>query len=489
MSKRFQNNDLAATSRVLVVDDDVGLGECLVCLLRTNGYETELKHTVEDGLRSIRTEDYDLVITDLRLPDSTGLDMVRGVNELALDVPVILMTSFSSVESAIEALRLGAVDYMIKPFNNTDLLHAVQRALNERRLKRENRILKRDLKKAYGANKIIGESAGIRQVFQVVERIALSDAQVLIHGESGTGKELIARAVHQASARADGPFVAINCGAIPADLMESELFGHVRGAFTGASDNAEGLIREAIGGTLLLDEIGEMPLGLQVKLLRVLQEREVRPVGSSRSYPVDVRFLAATNKNLQDLIRTGEFREDLFFRLNVINISVPPLREREGDVELLAASFIEHYSKKLGKRIVGVADDFRDFLRTYDWPGNVRELENLIERAVILADDTTLTLKYLGDVSGGARQAAPGEPGAAAPPPDGLFEWRLSVEEYIQEFIRYHQGQCSETELAQMLGIGRKALWSRRRKWNLVRSERPLHPADEIGSHVTSRNH
>jgi len=492
MSKSLQRRELAGTNRVLVVDDDVGLGDCLVCLLHSNGYETELKHTVEDGLRTIRSEDFDLIITDLKLPDSTGLDLIRGVNELAVEIPVILMTCFSSTESAIQALRLGATDYLIKPFVNADLLHAVARALNERRLKRQNRILKRDLNGRYGSGKIVAKGPEMKAVFDMIDRVAKTDAQVLIQGESGTGKEVIARALHQSSARCEGSFVAVNCGAIPADLMESELFGHVRGAFTGASDNTEGLIREAIGGTLLLDEISELPLNLQVKLLRVLQEREVRPVGSNRNYSVDVRFVAATNKDLDEQIRLGTFREDLYFRLNVININVPPLRVRGEDVDLLAESFIAHYSKKMGKQIRGISDDLANFLHAYEWPGNVRELENLIERAVILADGDTLTLKHLGNIPGVvskfelAQQAAGRVPMPVAM--ENLFGRRLSVEGYIQEFVRHFQGQYSETELAHMLGIGRKALWSRRRKWGLSRPERPLTSGGEIYHSVNGRN-
>lgn len=492
MSKSLQGRELTGTNRVLVVDDDVGLGDCLVCLLHSNGYETELRHTVEDGLRTIRSEDFDLIITDLKLPDSTGLDLIRGVNELSVEIPVILMTCFSSTESAIQALRLGATDYLIKPFVNADLLHAVTRALNERRLKRQNRILKRDLNNLYGFGKIVGKGPEMKAVFDLIDRVAKTDAQVLIQGESGTGKEVIARALHQSSARSEGSFVAINCGAIPADLMESELFGHVRGAFTGASENTEGLIREAIGGTLLLDEISELPLNLQVKLLRVLQEREVRPVGSSRNYSVDVRFVAATNKDLDEQIRLGAFREDLYFRLNVININVPPLRVRGDDVDLLAESFIAHYSKKMGKQISGISDDLANFLHTYDWPGNVRELENLIERAVILADGDTLTLQHLGNVPGRvskselAQQAADRVPIPVAV--EDLFDQRLSVEDYIQEFVRHFQKQHSETELAQMLGIGRKALWSRRRKWGLSRAEQPLTPGGETYHLINGRN-
>lgn len=473
MNKPIANQEIAGNQRVLVVEDDPGVRECVACLLRTQGCATVLAKTVDEGLRALRSDDFDLVISDLRLPDSTGLDVIRGVKELDPETPAILMTSYSSVESAIEALRLGAVDYMIKPFDNIDFIHAVQRALNERQIKRENRILKRSLKNARASDELIGDSPAMKRVLELIERVAVADASVLIQGESGTGKELAARAIHTTSPRANGPFVAINCGAIPPDLMESELFGHVKGAYTGATAASEGLIREANGGTLLLDEISELPLNLQVKLLRVLQEREVRPVGGSRTYQVDVRFLAATNRDLQAQIKEGGFREDLFFRLNVIHVWIPPLRERTGDVMHLARRFIDHYSRKLGKQISGVSDDLIEFLNTYHWPGNVRELENLIERAVILADSDMLTAKYFGDVSSSIapqKSAAEADAGGKAAT---LFEHKLSVEEYIQEFVRHHQQDFTETELARMLGIGRKALWARRRKWQMHRKGGP----------------
>jgi DNA-binding NtrC family response regulator len=399
------------------------------------------------------------VVTDLRLPDGTGLDVIRAIKEARPEIPIILMTSYSSVESAIDALRNGAIDYIIKPFDNTEFLHAVERALNERRINRENAILRRHLRDAQSSHQIIGESPGIRRVLELVRKVAASDANVLIQGESGTGKELVALGLHYASHRADGPFVPINCAAIPRDLLESELFGHARGAFTGAVEKSDGLIREAQGGTLLLDEISELAPALQVKLLRVLQDRAVRPVGGRQVHPVDVRFIAATNRDLKAAMAQGQFREDLYYRLNVIGIHVPPLRERGDDVDLIARHFIDFYGRRMGKRIRRIGPDLRDFLHRYPWPGNVRELENLIERAVILADSDTL----------GCADFAEALP--AVPPPAAAANGHpASIEAHIRDVVLRYQDAHSDTELARMLGIGRKTLWMRRREWGLQRS-------------------
>jgi DNA-binding NtrC family response regulator len=454
----------AHRERILVIDDDPGFSEVVQLLLAGEGYRTEMKGTVREALRAMHAGAVDLVITDLKLPDATGLDAIRGVRDIDREVPIILMTSYSSVESAVEAVRNGAVDYIIKPFNNDDFLHAVDRALNERRMRRENALLKKSLRKAYAERRLIGESPGMQRVMELARKVAPSDANVLIWGESGTGKELIARSIHRASRRADGPFVALNCGAIPSELLESELFGHAKGAFTGATQTTEGLIREAHGGTLFLDEISELATPLQVKVLRVLQDREVRPVGGKQIFHVDVRFVAATNRDLKALMEGGRFREDLFYRLNVINIHVPPLRERGDDILRLAEYFVEAYGRKLGKRLAGIGPDLASYLRRYHWPGNVRELENVIERSVILAESDTLTCKEISDTLPAPCQAC------FVPE---VSERPLSVEQYIEEVVRRFQDRYSEVELARALGIGRKALWMRRRQWGLQRTTRP----------------
>ncbi|HKX93938.1 MAG TPA: sigma-54 dependent transcriptional regulator [Methylibium sp.] len=462
-----------ASGRVLVIDDDYGIGDCVEMLLTRAGHACVVTRCGQDGLAQLRSEEFDLVITDLRLPDASGLDIVATSKSTNPETQVILMTSFSSVENAVEALRRGANDYIIKPFDNDDFMFSVERALAERRMRRENVALKKSLKKVYARNVIIGESDGVKRLHAMIQRVAATEANVLIQGESGTGKELVAQAIHLGGSRAQKPFVAVNCGAIPAELIESELFGHAKGAFTGAASASEGLIREASGGTLFLDEISEMPLNVQVKLLRVLQERQVRPLGSSQSYITDTRFLAATNRNLKEAAESGSFRADLYYRLNVIAIHVPPLRERGNDVELLARHFIQHFARKFDSRVADMDRDFVDFLHHHTWPGNVRELQNVIERAVILADSDTLNSSDLEEMI-----AQPPKP-VAPPTSSGL---PLSVEEYIKEVILLYQDRYGEAELAALLGIGRKALWMRRRNWNLHRTrDRPGAEAARAG--------
>lgn len=448
--------------RVLIVDDDRGIVECVKWILEAKGYDCAVTYSGADGIAMLQTRGFDLVITDLKLPDMTGLEIIEAVKNMELDMPVILMTSFSSVQSAIEALRKGAVDYIIKPFHNDDFGFAIDRAMNERRDRRENAVLKRQLRKVYTKNQIIGESENVRKLQAMIQRIGPTDANVLIQGESGTGKELVAQALHYGGPRAERPFVPVNCGAIPSELLESELFGHTKGAFTGAVSANQGLIRQASGGTLFLDEISEMPLSVQVKLLRVIQERQVRPVGSTQTYVTDTRFVAASNRNLKIEAEKGNFRADLFYRLNVITIQVPPLRERENDIEILARHFLEYHSRKLGGRRYQMNQEFIKFLIHYEWPGNVRELENLIERVVILADSEVLTPVDLVDIL----SPPSSDQKSIAPYPSGV---PLSIDQYTKETILLYQDTYTEAELAAILGIGRKALWMRRREWGLLK--------------------
>ena len=445
--------------KILVVDDDDGIRAGIELLLTGSPYDVTYKTGVAEAREAIIAEAFDLVITDLRLGRDSGLDVIRHSKQADAAVPVILMTSFSSLESAIEALRLGASEYIIKPFNNDEFLHACERALEERKLRHENAVLRRSLRKSRDRKKMVGEHPKILRLMDMVRRVAPSDANVLIRGESGTGKELIAQALHFDSPHADGPLVAVNCGAIPAELVESELFGHVKGAYTGAVAASEGLIREANHGTLFLDEIGDMPLPLQVKFLRVIEDKQVRAVGAREVHRVDVRIVAATNKDLKAAIARGEFREDLYYRLNVIDLHLPRLNERGRDIDLLAKHFMELHAAKMGKQITGLDREFTDFIRSYDWPGNVRELENLIERAVIWAESSVLAY---ADLSDGLVTRNTGPAGSDS-------ENAVSVEGYIKQVVLKFQDQLSEVEIANMLGIGRKALWMRRRRWGLQR--------------------
>ncbi|MEW5865097.1 MAG: sigma-54 dependent transcriptional regulator [Pseudomonadota bacterium] len=442
--------------RVLVIDDDPGLSEVIALLLDREGYAAERARTVKEGVARLAAAEFDLLITDLKLPDGTGLDALARIRTERPELPVILITSYSSMESAIAALRGGAVDYIIKPFDNDEFLHSVRRALAERRIKRENLILRKSLKNAYGgAWPIVGESPGMRRVAELVRKAAPADSNVLILGESGTGKERVALALHYASPRAEGPFVPVDCGSIPREDLEQELFGRAR---------SEGLVREADGGTLFLDEVSEIPPALQFMLLRVLEEKAVR-----RVHPVDVRVVAATQRDLASLVERGQFRKDLYYRLSVIVIGLPPLRERGEDIPLLARFFAEQYARRLGKRITGFDAEFSAFLANYPWPGNVRELENFIERAVILAESEQLTGRDLAEVAPAlpmVRAIAPPLPGGARP---------LAIEEYIREVVERYQETHTETELARMLGIGRKALWMRRKQWGLKRPRKVDH--------------
>jgi DNA-binding NtrC family response regulator len=459
------NAQAARSARILVIEDDAGVSASIEMLLPAHGYEIELAARVADGLGKAGAAEFDLVITDLRLPDGDGMAVIRELHKSQPELPLILMTGYSSLATAIDALRNGAVDYVIKPFHNDALLFAIGRALNERRLRRENSLLKRNLFQARSSDRIIGDSAGIRRVCDLIAKVAPADANVLIQGESGTGKELVAQAIHYSSHRAERPFVPINCGAIPAELLESELFGHAKGAYSGAVAATEGLIREADGGTLFLDEISELAPQLQVKLLRVIQDKQVRPLGSARIVHTDVRILAASNRDLAAATKDGLFRADLFYRLNVINIHVPPLRERGTDIEILAAHFIAAHSRRLGKRITEISLDLKELLCRYQWPGNVRELENLVERAIILADGDTLAARDFPDLSVADDAHLPLQPVA-----ETALGATLSIEEYIAEFVKRHQDRYSEQELAALLGIGRKALWVRRNRWGMFRS-------------------
>ena len=376
----------AAMPRVLVVDDEENIRLVLRTLLERHGYEVATAASGERALERIEDEAPDFVIADVRMGGMSGIELTRAISERDLDITVIIMSAYGSVDLAIEAMKAGAYDYVQKPFKQDEVLLTLRKAEEREHLRRENRALKRQVREASSFEGMIGQSAPMQDVFRMIEKVKSYSTTVLIQGESGTGKELVARALHETGAQRGATFVAINCGAIPEALIESELFGHKRGAFTDASADKPGLFEEASGGTLFLDEIGELPLGTQVKLLRVLQEGTLRRLGENKDREVDVRVVAATVRTLSEEVAEGRFREDLFYRLNVLPIAVPALRERKGDLNLLIEHFIERNNARLGTRIRGVDDTARRLLLAYHWPGNVRELENIIERAMVLTD-------------------------------------------------------------------------------------------------------
>jgi len=376
--------------RILVVDDEPAQRELISGFLKKQGFDVSSAESGVKALQLFRQDSIDLILTDQKMPHMSGLDLLQAVHAINPETPVILMTAFGSIEAAVSAIQEGATDYLTKPLNLDELLYRIRQVADRYRIINENRELREALRERHRIEGIIGESGQMLDVLSLVRRVAPSEATVLIRGESGTGKELIARAIHFASPRASGPLVKVNCAALPETLLESELFGHEKGAFTGAVTSRQGRFELANGGTLFLDEIGDLPLHLQAKLLRVLQEREYEKVGSSRPVKVDVRILAASHRPLEALIKAGQLREDLYYRLNVVTILIPPLRERRSDLSLLIDHFLRRFAEKNGKTIRGVTHEARDILLRYDYPGNVRELENLIERAVVLTRDEVI---------------------------------------------------------------------------------------------------
>ena len=372
--------------KIFLVEDEPVVRDVLKRLFKPEGYQViEMARGDEAMAELEKKQDFDLMITDMMLPGATGLELLGKCRQLAPDIPVIVITAYASVDTAVEAMRLGALDYLPKPFNNDQVMLVVKKALDKRRLVRENRELKRKLDLRYGFENIIGNSEPMRAVFELVQQAAPSTATILIRGESGTGKELIARAIHHNSPRKHKSFVALNAGSMPADLLESQLFGHVKGAFTGAATDKKGLLELADKGSLFLDEIGNIGLEIQAKLLRVIQEKEFMPVGSTRTVKVDVRLICATNADLEAMVAENKFRDDLYFRLNVIDVHLPALRERIEDIPLLVDYFIRKYEKENQKNIAEVDAEFMEAIDAYQWPGNVRELENTVERAVVLS--------------------------------------------------------------------------------------------------------
>jgi two-component system response regulator PilR (NtrC family) len=420
---------MAGSKSILVIDDEPVLQDVLGSLLEGNGFDCHKAMTAEEGMQILRDEEIDVVLLDLMLPDRSGLDLLPEIKILDQHLPVVVITAYSSVESAIEAMRRGAFHYVPKPFKNEEVLHLVRRAAEQRALQVENLQLRSRLE---GMGEIVGKSRRIEEVFELIRRAAPARSNILIVGESGTGKELAARAIHRLSPRGDGPFVPVHTTAIPADLLESTLFGHVKGAFTGAINNRKGLFEAAHEGTLFLDEVGTISPETQTKLLRVIQEREISRVGSVEARSVDTRLVAATNSNLWQEVQAGRFREDLYYRLNVISIELPPLRERRDDIPLLVTHFLRMYAEENNREVQGFSSEAMDALIEYRWPGNVRELENAVERSVVLCQEDTIGVDDLPQAVRG------GQPAAASTvdfPADGI-DLRKIVNNYQSDLIR-----------------------------------------------------
>ena len=450
-------------ARVLIVDDEPDMVENCARILGRTGYDCLTATDPRRGLAMLEAERPDVLLTDLKMPEVDGMELLRRAHDVDPALPVIVITAFATIESAVAAVKEGAFDYLPKNFSVEQLRVAVDRALRHRGLELENRNLKEQLAQTYGLENIIGRSPAMTRVFELVKKAARSEANILVVGESGTGKELIARAIHANSPRAAHAFVPVDCASLPENLLESELFGHEKGAFTGAVKSKQGLMEVAHRGTIFLDEIAEMPVGLQVKLLRALQERQIRRVGGTAILTVDVRVVSATNRDLREAVLKGQFREELYYRINVIAIALPPLRERAGDVRLLAHAFLKKYGHG---RVRGIDDDAMAALEAYTWPGNVRELQNVLERACALAESEKVTRRDLAEhmLQPAVRPAAgivPGAPGAALEAgseltlKDAKDKWMQVLEaSYLRDLLARHDGNVSAA--AKAAGIDRK---------------------------------
>ena len=444
-------------SQILIVEDEPIIRSELGRLLARTGHDIAEAGSVVEAEAHQPLDAFDLIIADLRLPGGEGTALIGKCGK----APVLIMTSYATVRAAVEAMQKGAVDFIAKPFDHDEMLMVVGRILRQARLERQNAALRQDLERSYAVGGMVGNCSAMHEVFERVRKVAPTDATVLILGESGTGKELVARAVHAQSPRQDAPIVAVNCASIPDTLIESELFGHERGAFTGAHASRAGLVEAADGGTLFLDEIGELPLSAQARLLRVLQEGEVRRVGSTVARRVNARLIAATHGNLRQMVRDGKFREDLYFRLRVVEVQLPPLRERGEDVLALADFLLAKTCRRLNRPPLSLSAEARTAIVGHDWPGNVRELENAIERAVILCDGGEVTPELLAIDAPVLTSSEIRELESEA--------MSGSLEEYFRKFVLEHQRRLSETELARRLGISRKALWEKRQRLGIPR--------------------
>lgn len=461
---------------VIVIDDDKEMRSLLRDFLTGEGYRVSEHSSAKAALTQLigeekTADEVDLVITDLKMPEMTGLEFIARFKVIHSRVPVILITAFGSIESAVEATRKGAYDYIVKPFKLTEIGVTVSRALNYRHLERENAILRDEIRSSHSFANIIGKSPGMHEVFDLIRRVSQATANVLINGESGTGKERVARAIHDLGPRAQRPFVAINCTAIPETLLESELFGHAKGSFTGAMNRKAGLFEEAKGGTVFLDEIGDMDMSLQSKLLRVIQERKIRAVGDNVDREIDIRLIAATHKDLKAAIKNGTFREDLYYRLSVIPIVIPPLRHRKEDIPLLAENFLRKYAAANASQVRGFSADAMARLMSLNWEGNVRELENVVERAVVLSKGIAIEVGDLPKIE----EATADNFFAGA---KSQFPTLEDLERQYIKFILDKTGSRKE-KAAQILGINRRTLYRKEREYGFV-SEGDAQVDDDI---------
>jgi two-component system response regulator PilR (NtrC family) len=450
-------------NRILVVDDEQGMRDFLSIMLKKEGYEVVAAENGEHALKTIHAEIYDLVITDVKMPKVDGIEVLRTVKEVSPETVVVVITAFATTDIAVQAMKLGAYDYITKPFKVDEIKLIIQKALEKRDLRKENILLKREIASRAGFENFIGKSASMQKVFALIRQVADTKSTVLISGESGTGKELVARAVHFSSARKDKPFVTVNCGALPETLLESELFGYMKGSFTGATSNKQGLFEAANGGTIFLDEISATTLNLQIKLLRVIQERTFMRVGGTTDIKVDVRVIAASNKDLQSEVAKGAFREDLYYRLNDIPIHLPPLRERKEDIAVLAEHFLGRFTPA-GKDPKKITNDALNFFTNYRWPGNVRELENTIERLVILASGDTISVEHVPD---SLKTSTPCPELISSEIPDA----GLNMEELLENAERTLLQKALEksggvkTEAARLLGLSFRSFRHRLQKY------------------------
>jgi len=441
--------------KILIIDDEKSILDLLSVVFKKEGYSVETSLSAKTALELIDKEEFDLILTDIKLPQMSGMKILKYVKEKYPAMPVVMITAYGTIKQAIEALKMGAMDYIVKPFNMEELKIIVAQGLENRRIQQENVLLKKDLEEKYGMNNMVGKSKKMLEVYNLIEKIAVTDSTVLISGESGTGKEIAARAIHFYSRRRERPFVSINCGALPENLLESELFGHVKGSFTGAIANKKGMFETAEKGTLFLDEVGEMSPWTQVKLLRTLQDRKVRRVGGTEEFPIDVRIIGATNQDLKKRIEEGKFREDLFYRLNVISLELPPLRDRKEDIPLLVSHFLSKYCDKMGRDMKRMAPRVMKVFESYSWPGNVRELENSIERVIAIEDRETITESSLPEelISPQREQDRSYEvkPG---------FDLNTTLDDisrnFVQQALQRTNGNLKET--ATLLGINYRSL-------------------------------